>query len=936
MTSWRDTPLWRRYSRLWGADPVRDIDDELDFHLEMRVRDLVNDGLTQAEARERAAAEFGNVARVRAQMTEIGERRVRTARRGRRMEDLVADVRYAMRHFRRTPLSTLTMIVVLSLGIGTSVVLFTVLNSLATLPAPGIERDASLVRIRGTMRLQNMDGVLGRRLSWPEVQEYAGRTDLFSDVAAYAYATAVVSTGGEAATSLAAHVVYATPNYFSILGVRPVLGSEPAPEPDVMQLTSAPGAVISHALWQQHFGSAPDVIGRTLRINDTPVEVVGVAPPRFIGTDGSGSLAVWVPLAAYPLLERRSRAAFLSYDSMFLQAAARTAPGVDAAATTPVVAGIAQRAFRPGQSGATTLLPNSDVTNAQGEAGSADVVPMRAMNNRVGDRAFLSTSAAAGAFALLVLLITCTNVSALMVGLAAARRREIGVRLSLGAPRRRLIRQLLTESVLLALVAAAVGLGVTAMGIRLIRATLVNVQLVIDWRVTLATCAVAIITGILFGLSPALHATRAGVGAVLKGASQSVVGTRSRLQRALVVAQVTLTQPLLVGLGVVIVTMITDLGAPTRTAVTERIAEVELVAWAGTATPAEGSARLDALVERVAAMPGVTAAFPMQMGTITMPLTVHPDDRVTGIEYGAAMDMRMVAAPAGWFDAFEIPFVRGRDFDDAERAQAAGAPASTAALEREILGFGTVIIGSDLARRLWGSADPLGRRLVFPESGRSTRTAPPAPLVVVGVVDAAAAGPSEVEGNAIRAFVPYSPMNSGVVARTAGPAAPMLDELRRVVTAAAPQMPVWRVQTMAQREAEFRRDVVQMSSAVAGGGLLALLLSAIGLYAVVSFAVGQRTREIGIRTALGARRGQVVRMFFLKGLALSALGLALGLPLSMMATRLIVRTLDWPVASPPLIGVAIAVVVLVVASVAAWIPARRASTIDPLAALRTE
>jgi predicted lysophospholipase L1 biosynthesis ABC-type transport system permease subunit len=242
-----------------------------------------------------------------------------------------------------------------------------------------------------------------------------------------------------------------------------------------------------------------------------------------------------------------------------------------------------------------------------------------------------------------------------------------------------------------------------------------------------------------------------------------------------------------------------------------------------------------------------------------------------------------------------------------------------------------VIIGSDLARRLWGDADPIGRRLAIALSARSDS----APLVVVGVVDATAAGPSDVDDR-IRVYVPYSALNTGVVARTAGPALPMLNAMRSAVAAEAPRMPIVRAQTMEQREATSRRDALRAGSAVAGGGLLALLLSAIGLYAVVSFAVGQRTREIGIRTALGAQRGQVVRLFFANGLALSALGLILGLPLSMIVTRFIDTTLNWPITSSPLLGVGIGAVVLLVASVAVWIPARRASTIDPVLALRTE
>jgi putative ABC transport system permease protein len=914
-------PIRRALARLAATvrGHGRDDDDlraEMEAHLEMETQENVRRGMHPAEARRQALIASGG-------LTQAAES-VREQRGLPWIEALAADLRYALRHFRRTPLSTLTMVLVLSIGIGTSVVLFTVLNSLATLPAPGIARDEALVRIRGTLRINGTAGVQERLLSWPEVREYAGRTDLFTGVAAYADETALVATGDETSAPLAVRLVYTTPNYFGLLGVHPALGGEPAADADPLRMTTSPTAMISHAMWRQRFGGARDVVGRTLRVNGVPVEIVGVAPPRFTGADGGGGMTMWVPLAAYPLLQKRTPAAFASYDSLFLGAAARLRPGVTAKRATPVVAGIAERASRAGREGAAAQVAGADATRAAGATGSADVAPMLASNSRVSQRAdLLASGAAAAGFALLVLLITCTNVSALMVGLAVARRREIGVRLSLGAPRRRLVRQLLTESVLLALVAAAVGLFVTTAGIGLASAALDDVQLVVDWRVTLATCAVAVATGILLGVSPALHATRVSVSEVLKSSSWSVAATRSRLQRALVVAQITLTQPLLVGLGVVIAAMVADAGSGAASRAGGQIAEIELDPWAGRVSDAERESRIAAAVERVAAMPGVVAAMPLQTGTSTAPLAVHPADRVPGVAY-PVMEASLVAAPEGYFGAFEIPIVRGRGFDAGEYARTsddAWRPLTTDA----------VIIGSDLARRLWRGADPLGRRLTLGVS----ESAASAPMVVVGVVDEKAAGPGIVNGQ-LRVYVPYSPVNSGVVARTDGPALPLLGAMRQMVAAEAPQMPVSRAETMEQREARARRDLLRASGAAAGGGLLALFLSAIGLYAVVSFMAGQRTREIGIRTALGARRGQVVRMFFVKGLALSAIGLVLGVPLSMAVTRLLAATLSWPLAGSPLLGLAIAAVVLVVASVAVWIPARRASTVDPMVALRTE
>ncbi len=878
---------------------------EMEAHLAMASDEFVRRGMSPEAAQREAQRAAGNLTQAAEAVHE--QRALPWA------EALAADTRFAARQWRRAPLATLTIVLVLSMGIGTNIVLLSLLSSATTRPAPGLPRDASVVRIRGVEGATEATGVQPRLLSWPEVQAYASRPDLFGGVAAHADETAMVSFGTDAERGVPASLVYTTPNYFDVLGIRPVLGTGPSPEPDVTRLTTPPTVVISHAVWQERFGGAADVVGRILRINGAPVEIVGVAPPRFLGTAGGAPLTFWLPLAAYPLLQQRTAAVFLSPDSLFLHAAARLAPGVTAATATPAVARLAAQASGGRDAG----------RRGEGVV-TADVVPMLAANARVGDHSDEWVSGvAAGGFALLVLLITCTNVSALMVGLATARRREVGVRLALGAPRRRLVRQLLTESVLLSLVAAGLGLLVTAAGFQVFGAALADIQLAVDWRVAVATAVIAILTGMLFGLSPALHATRVPVQEALRQSASSLAAARSRLQRGLVVAQVALTQPLLVGLGVVVSNLVTGLETRTGPDVAEQVAEVELDTWAGRVSIPERASLIEAVRERVAAMPGVVAAFPLEAGTVQAPLRVHPADQVEGITPGTVMAGQLQAAPRGYFPAFGIPILRGRDFDPRETV-----PPS---LEFGPPDHEVVIIGSDLAQRLWGEADPIGRRISLAISEPSSS----AGMTVVGVVDAEVAGPSETNG-LVRVYVPYATINTGVVVRTAGPALPMLNALRAAVAAEAPQMPVSRAETMAQREADIRRRMLRTSAAVAGGGVLALLLSAIGLYAVIAFSVAQRTREIGIRTTLGARSGQVVRMFFVRGLALSGLGLLLGLPLSILATRWIGAALNLPLIGSPLLGFGIAGAVLAVASLAVWIPSRRASRVDSIVALRTE
>lgn len=824
-----------------------------------------------------------------------------------RAHDVVADARYALRHFRRTPLATTTMLAVLALGIGTSVVLFTLINSLATQPGPGIAKDRALVRIRGTLRPAPAAGLQPRLLSWPEVEALAARSDVFSSVVAHANEAAMVKTADGGASEFAAGVVYATPNYFSTLGVRPASGSPPAGDRDVTRLSTAPSALISHAMWQRYFGGAPDVVGRVIRVNGIPTQVVGVAPPRFVGTGGSGAFTLWMPLGAYTIVQGRAADVFVNSDALFLSAVARLATGVSHDAGSVTANAVAQRS-----------AVHADSSGARPQRG-ADVVPLLAGNSRVSEEADLVLSQAlASGFALLVLLITCTNVSALMVGLAVARRSEIGVRLSLGADRRRLIRQLLTESVMLSFAAASVGLLVTALGIEFLGNRLEDVQLVIDWRVTLATSGTALVAGLLFGMSPALHATRVSLADAIRASSAAAGTPRSRMQRGLVIAQVALTQPLLVGLGVVIMNVAGQVQGRSSTA-TSHIVEIELDPWGGRVDDAQRESRIAAAVTRVATLPGVRAAMPMQMGTVHAPLVVYPADRIAGVTTDQVLQAVLTSAPRGYFGAMGVSVVRGRDFSAGDYAQA-----HHDAMRPPM--FDAVVIGQGLARRLWGNADPIGRRLVLAAS-----SAPP--MTVVGVVGDPDA--SRVSDR-VRLYVPYSTANTGVIAWTVGVALPLVNGIRQVVAAEAPLMPVVRAQTMEQREAFERRTVIRTSGLAAAGGVMALILSAIGLYAVISFSVTSRTREIGVRAALGAPNWIVARMFFVRGLGLGALGLALGLPLSIIAAQSLATSLRWPVPDTALLIACIGSAVLVVASLASWLPARRAAAVDPVQALRSE
>lgn len=558
-------------------------------------------------------------------------------------------------------------------------------------------------------------------------------------------------------------------------------------------------------------------------------------------------------------------------------------------------------------------------------ARSADVVPLLGYNDspRSSSESAL-VLASLGALALLILLVTCTNASGLLVAMALRRRREIAVRLSLGAGRWRIVRQLLTESVLLALAAAALGTLTLRALLAVFGDRFPELRAEVDGRVIAFAFGLAVATGLLFGLSPALHATRLAVGEVLKDSAASVSAPRAWLQRTLVVAQVALTQPLLVGLTATTLLLGSEFGDRAGREVDERIASLNagVWVWAGNVHVEEQRATMNRLVERLAAVPGVSGAILRSNMMMNLDLRVPAGDRVAGIRYPESTSLTGELVTPGYLGVMEIRLLRGRDFREEERGGSAGTLGQQ--------GDSPIIVGEAVARELWGSADPIGRRLVEREAKED-----PAGFVVVGVVAdedlRAAAGDARV-------FLPQSAQGfSGtVLVRTVGPAEPMLPLLRAVASAAAPRLPLQRVTTLEAIKADQRAQIARVSALAAAAGLLALLLSAVGLYGVISFSVGQRTREIGIRTALGAQRRQVIGAFFASGLRLSTLGLAIGLPFGLFALRLLTRELGMPATRMTLLAALIAASVIAVASLASWIPARRAARVDPMIALRSD
>jgi predicted permease len=889
--------LWIR-SILFRGRLDRDIQDELSAHLQHEAERFEASGLSPDAARTAARRAFGNVAAIKDETRDTWA--------GRGLDSMVADLRYGIRGLSRTPFSALTMIVIFALGIGCNGALFLFISSLVNSPLPGMSHDASIVRIRG---IQHRAGpTIGREFSYPEYRDYASQTKLFASVAAWTSSDAVLGVGGRDGgqeTLLSGAATYVTANYFQVLGVRPIRGAGlPTDTPD--DFGNPPlVAVISHAVWTRSFGSAPDIVGRPMKVNGTTVTVVGVAPKRFSGARTGGSLMrVWLPLSARTAVQR-TPTDVTSYDPAYLGVAARLQPGVEPSDTLATVQTIGARSMQL-------------MTVTSGGTRSTDVVTMLAGNYfppSGGDDGGGIGRLASLIMPTLILLVTCTNVSALLTGLAIARRREIAVRLALGAARRRIVRQLLTESVMLAVAAGAFALFVIWIALQFVESTVADVNVVIDWRTIVFTFLIALVAGIAFGWSPALHGTRVSLSEVLKDAAGDAVATRSRLQSGLVVAQIALTQPLLLGMGSLIIEMQEDLQALPAAPYANRVLDVRF-----NTNPRYGSMdqaredKLRRLRERFAAMPGVVGVVPQEGLADNFDVVVHQADRI-GDQPDRWVQVHAQAAPTGYFDLMGVSIVRGRDFDVAHREDR-----------------GSIIIGAGTASRLWPGADPLGRRLVA-----MTPTQRGSQFTVVGVADDASAALRE-SSDRIHVFVPdLVDVTGHFLIRTEAAAQSMLPVIRAVAVAEAPDLPFVSARTLEEIEGSQRSSVRRAMAGVSGIGAIALFLSAIGLYAVVAFAVRQRGREIGIRTALGADRQQVVRWFVLRGLRLGLVGMGLGLTLSVIVVR-VISAMEGGGSSGAIVGVAalVACIALLVTVIATWVPARRAATVDPLLALRAE
>ncbi|HKP86354.1 MAG TPA: ABC transporter permease [Blastocatellia bacterium] len=836
------------------------------------------------------------------------------------METLIQDLRYGVRTLLKSPGFAAVAILSLALGIGANTAIFSFVNAVLLRPLPVANPDQLM------FVFSNMSDSPYLVSSYPDYVDFRDQNEVFSDLACYS--SILVSLASEEQTDQIEGAIVSG-NYFDVLGVKPIQGRAFSSEEDQTPGTH-PVVIISHALWMKRFGGDPGFVGKTLALNGRVFTVIGIAPPDFNGTAVGEPVDIYVPMMMQALI-RPPRAGFSGEQDAdllkkrgprWLHMVGRLRPGVSeqqAQAAMSTIASQLEQAYQSSNRGiGVTLFP---VSKGNPELRS-DAIPVA--------RLLLSVVGA-------VLLIACFNVANLLLSRATARRKEISIRLALGASRLRLIRQMITESMLLSILGGGVGLLLALWITDLLEAVNppsnifpLKLDLSLDSRVMVFTLALSLVTGLIFGLAPALQASKTDLVPALKD-ENATVGPGSRrfsLRNLFVIGQVGISLVLLISAGLFLRSL--------RNAQSinpgfnpENVLVVPLNINLLKYTRQQGKAFYQQVVEKVEAIPGAQSAtlarvVQLSGGGRTMNVFIAGQEPVSGPRTSGGGtspdDSRSNTVSANvvglrYFATLGIPLLRGRDFTGDDRE---GAP-------------GVVIVNETFARRFWKDEDPLGKRV-------STRGAQGPFLEVVGVVGN---GKYVTLGEEPRSMM-YMPLaqnhETGMTlhVRTAVDPGSLAAAVRNEVQSLEKNLPVIGVRTMKEQVSTSLFPAKMGAILLAVFGMLALLLASVGVYGVMGYSVARRTREIGIRMALGAGRGDVLRLVLREGMTLVGIGVGLGLVGAWFATQLLASFLYGVSVTDPVTFAGVPLLLVGVALVASFVPARRATKVDPLIALRYE
>jgi len=909
------TPLLREVRRLLASIRSRrmddDLRDEIASHLAEATEEFVRRGMSPEEARHAALRSFGRVAPI--------EEIHRDVRSFRLLADLAQDLRYAVRAIAARPGFAAVAVVSLALGIGANTALFSLWNGVLLSSLPGVQQPSGLVMLTNPDSSGSWTGRTDGVRDWMTYEEFEqirDHADAFSGVMASQSGQSdwQARIEGDGWEEVRGRLV--SGGFFQLLGVSPAIGRLFTPDDDH---DAAPSMVLSHGFWQRRFGGRPDVLGRTIVLRKTAFTIIGVAAPGFVGETAGQQPDVWLPLRMQPIaLPGRDRLHDTPPEkSMWLHVFGRLKPGV-----TPAQAEARANAiFQAG-------LESFYGAAAQGER-RRELLDQR-LQVRPGGRGASSTRRefSQSLTALLtavgvLLLIACANLANLLLARGTARRPEIAVRLSLGASRGRVVRQLVTESLAL----AAIGAGAAIVVASFLHDALVRMIAESDDRfrlafaldpVVLAFLVAATFTAtLIFGVWPAWRVTRGDIVASLKAQGRGAGGASGQLGpgRLLVAVQLALSLPLLFGAGLLARTAYNvqhaHLGFPA-----ERLLLVRVDLREAGYQRAKGTSVLRDLTAEIARVPGVRAASYSKLGIFTggeFTNTITVDGYTP--KGDADRESPSDAVGPGYFATLGIPMRLGRDILDSDRD---GSPP-------------VCVVNDAFAQHYFAGRNPLGLRVtIAAEDGGVS-------YQVVGVAGngRTQALRGDIEPRFFVAAAQSSPSTSPTfLIRTAAEAAPLVTTVRRAVQRVDAALPIMSASSLVERMAPLTAQDRITARLAAVFGLVALALAAIGLYGVLSYAVARRTGEIAIRLALGAQTGRVLTMIFLEALALIGAGLAAGTGLSVAASRLIGSRLYGVAPQDPSTVVVATGVLLLAAATAAFLPARRASRLDPMTALR--
>jgi len=886
-----DLNRYRRYLRslLTRVSVADEVEAELAFHVDMRTRELMARGMGEREARDAAVARFGDLAGVGRRCRRIARGRDRGLLRHVWLHQLRQDLAFAVRQLRKSPVLSAAVVLTIALAIGANTTVFSVSKAviLEPLPYPEPER---LVRIQELTPEGELFSV-----SAPTFIDLREQGRSFVDLAAVS-GPPMSFTLQESGEPRSCTGMPATGSLFSVLGVKPVLGrtftaDEEAPGGDSRV------AVLSNGLWQRSFGADPEIVGRTITLDGDGWTVVGVLPAGF---EFPPSADVWVPLAADPASERGSHR---------LEVYGRLEAGISPDQARAELDAIAGRLG--------TQYP--DTNGGWG-------FRLRSFSDwLIGPRARHATLVLTAAVALM-LLLACANVSSLMIVQVTNRLQEFGTRAALGASRGRIVRQLLTESLLLALVGAGVGLAVAVCATSAIRAFAPEALprldgLSIDTGVLLFTLAVSIGAGALAGIPPILHVVRGRLADTVTGHRHTAPRGARRFQDALVVSELSLALMLLIGAGL----LIRSYAELTRI---DPGFSTERVLTAGLTLPTNRYPELSPQVaeyfrqamEEIEAVPGVISAGATMVDPFRGP---RPSNRVAvdnAQDLGEFVRCQFRIVTPGFFEAMGISMLRGRTFEDRDLdLTEEGAPAMVA------------VIGATLADRLWPGEDPVGRRLRWNN--------PDGPLAeVIGVVGEIRDTFLEAEPQPMLFLdheqLPWPAMT--LVVKTARDPVQVAASVRQAIARADPSLAVPEIGFLEGNLNEAVAGSLLNTRLVSIFATVALLIATIGVYGVVSYRVARRRRDFGIHMAMGASREDVVRMMLRQGLRLVAVGVGLGALGAFGLARFLRAVLYEVSPTDPATFAAVVLVFTTVATLACYLPARRAASVDPTVALRTE